>query len=280
MSGIQSSGMHGFSEEGQPDGWDMAVGEVYGYRWWKMHIPAELAGYRCGPFDGGPFTTYGHDHPLTGANGCAWKPGRMEAECPRNNYSVPRSMLTLYRHEPPEYREACGCGFWAYFNPKMHVSEVFSGMGTKNPYRVGNNVHLPVFGVIRGTGRVIIGTKGFRTQYAEIVGLCVSDFAKAQLNWDIQPRYEYPWQNAFSSVAAGRRGFYTKPKLEDGAVVRSASSQERLRRYAAVEALLSVAYPDTKILCDEDALRKYFPPDKNYGPGSQFQLDNKYGLED
>lgn len=247
-TGITSSGMAGFSESGAPREWDLAVGEIYGYRWWQIKVPAELAG----------FTGYGEDfrfteNPLTGANNQRWKPGRNEAVC-TNAYSKLPTWSDLLagtdpcEHEPPEIRTACGCGFWAYFDKDLNVDSVISGLTGDNPQRSGTTVRLPVFGVIRGTGRVIIGTKGFRSQYAEIVGLCVSDRAKSQLRWWLVPALEETW---FGSSGA--------------AVIRQASDSERLGRIAAIEAVLSVSYPGARIFCDQEALAKYFPPDKNYG---------------
>lgn len=281
--GIQSSGMHGFSEEGAPDGWDMGIGEVYGYRWWKMAVPAELDGYTDVPADN--YRPFQGGYPLTGANGCNWGSGRLEAKCPQN--SAYSSTFRWMVHEPPEYRVSCGCGFWAYFDSCMPVSTVFSGLDTKNPYRVGSTAYLPVLGVVKGTGRVIIGTKGFRSQYAQIMGLCLPEVAKTQLHWDLQPRNAeaaHGWRAGMSDIFRALRSTpsyhpWYEDSIREDMVIRAAPENERLGRYAATEAMLSVAYPDAKILCDEDALRKYFGTDKNYGPGSRFQRDNEYGQE-
>jgi hypothetical protein len=103
---------------------------------------------------------------------------------------------------------------------------------------------------------VIIGEKGFRSQYAEIVGLCVSDRAKDQLKWNIlkygSKRADYRWRSVTDALYG---------EME---YVEQASSQERLRRIAFVEAGLSVSYPDALVLSDQEALTKYFPPDRNY----------------
>lgn len=272
-TGITSTGMSGFSEKGEPGEWDMAVGEVYGYRWWKIAVPARFAGY----MDKSEHGVEVSPAPLIGANSQPWKPGKNEAVCTAYRTSVPTwDDLLAGRargivHEPPEYRTACGCGFWAYFDKDLDVDRVLGGLAGKNPNLMSGTVWLPVFGVVKGTGRVIIGTKGFRSQYAEIIGLCVSDRARQQLSWYIREekpsRPEYYWNNNIVRAMSGPPGWYTDRGYLSSSrdVIRQASDKERLYRIATVEALLSTAYPDARIFSDQAALVKYFPPDKNYG---------------
>lgn len=265
--------MGGFSEKGEPDAWDMAVGHVIGYRWWKIAVPATLAGFADYRADTPAWEP--RQDPLSGANMQHWHAGKNTAVCTRSS-AVPTWAHLLegtlpMDHEPPEYREPCGCGFWAYFNPFLDVDRVLGGVSGDNPSRAGNQVFLPVLGVVKGTGRVIIGQKGFRSQYAEIIGLCVSDRAKRHLNWNIRvsppdehyyerqqaQTYSYAWQTAPGSMEWRRF-----PSSYE--VITQADDADRLIRYAAVEALLSTAYPDARIMCDENALRSYFGTDKNY----------------
>jgi hypothetical protein len=81
----------------------------------------------------------------------SWHPGVNEAQCANDSAHAP----------PVEYDEKkgaeCGCGFWAYWNIKDAPDWT-------------SNV-MPVAGVIKGTGRVLIGEKGFRCQKAAIVAL-------------------------------------------------------------------------------------------------------------
>lgn len=281
-SGITSTGMNGFSESGSPGEWDMAIGEVYGYRWWKLSVPAQLAGWND------PLSAY-REHvtqarPLMGANNHFWSPGKQEAGCTASNSYPSWNHLLLGQqplvHEPPEVREPCGCGFWAYFDPMLEVENVLGGFNGQVPTRSGNSVYLPVFGVVKGTGRVIIGEKGFRSQYAEITGLCVSDSAKNFLKWNfIKERgirtddRDYYLRNALRgmyassgsawNVGSGYSLYSYDSRTPEN--VEQAPEEERLYRYAAVEHLLSEAYPGVKVFCDQADMVKYFPPDPNYG---------------
>jgi hypothetical protein len=54
-------------------------------------------------------------------------------------------------HSAPDIN--CGCGFWAYFGERAETGE-------------GG-----VIGVIKASGLVLVGTKGFRAEKAEIVAL-------------------------------------------------------------------------------------------------------------
>lgn len=258
--------MEGFSEKGEPREWDMAVGEVYGYRWWKLQVPAFLAGYA--DYSAAKFDL--REAPLIGANACGWFPGKREAVCTRYNPGTPSWEDLLedrqpWVHEPPEIREACGCGFWAYFDKALNVDTVIGGFTGAQASVSGDNVWLPIFGVIRGTGRVIIGTKGFRSQYAEILGLCVSDRAKEHLRWNVKTelvrRRSPDW-----ALSQAMLGDSSHDEYDSMQVTRQAPDEERLRRVATVEAMLSVAYPGARVFCDQEALCKYFPPDANYAP--------------
>ncbi len=60
--------------------------------------------------------------------------------------------------------KACTCGFYSYTTDRYeHYRRMFGP-------------HLPVWGVIRNTGRMVGGTHGFRAEHAEIVALtCAAD---------------------------------------------------------------------------------------------------------
>ena len=181
------------------DGFDLAVGEVYGLRLWKIDAYGRL---RARNVDGPP-----------------WRPGINEAKClaqsptPRSvkfeeiidpsgkgrvvvditdhrkvplaqdqftnfintfnehtkrfsitwsdgktgQYNLDELQFTVPQHQVPV--ESCQCGFYAYTDPESSEIESYTG---NSDY---------VLGVIRGTGRTLIGTKGFRTELAEIVAL-------------------------------------------------------------------------------------------------------------
>lgn len=279
---ITSTGIDGFSEKGAPDEWDMAIGEVHGYRWWKLPVPATLAGFKVRGYDQYFASTY--RGLLTGANNCTWTDGKQTARCTATSYSFSFSTTPVHlglTHEPPEYREPCGCGFWAYFDKQLDVQEIMSGFYHDTPRFNGIYIDLPIFGVVRGTGRVIIGEKGFRSQYAEIIGLCVPPKAVKLLSWNVDMgrgygsygnRYEEGYAsgsvwNALGGSAGASvwgtpgAGNYTS---DNGCDYRPVERSQLMARIATVEAWLSHEYPSARILSDQSALTRYFPPDKNY----------------
>ena len=287
VSSIVSSGMGGFSEAGEPGNWDMALGEIYGYRWWKMEVPSTLVGYGNG-YNPRPVEPQFFESKLIGANARSWNNGKNEAVCTSGSSHSIATWDDLIEgvkplvHEPPEYRAKCGCGFWAYFDKNLDVTNVLGGMQGPTPDMAWGRMTawIPVLGVVKGTGRVIIGTKGFRSQYAEIIGLCVSDRAKELLGYDIGQGYGY--QRNSSHVArgfGGPPGYYSYDYESSYADhVRQAHTTERLRRFAFIEAALSNGYPDAKVFSDQMNMVKYFPPDKNYAPKPKGRdsFGNKY----
>lgn len=272
---IPVSGMQGFSEKGAPEDWDLAIGEVYGYRWWKIQVPAKFAGYLEAP----DRTLDASHSRLIGANLQPWDNKRMEAKCTASSTKNAPSWDDLLEgrkpvmHEPPEIRVACGCGFWAYFDQHLDVDQHFSNLSSGKPHRTADLVELPVFGVIKGTGRVIVGEKGFRSQYAEIVGLCLPELAQNQLGWWTKPvvtedyrdyRLRRARNTNFYSAAMGSPGWYTTDNRRTATESVEATRDEVMGRIAFVEGMLSTLYPDAKLMSDQDALCAYFPPDKNY----------------
>jgi hypothetical protein len=257
--------MHGFSEHGEPGDWDFGFGYVTGYRWWSIYIPPLHAGYlEFGAQNENQFSR------LIGSYNGEWKPGRVEAECARNRYQTFGKTVV---HEPPEYREACGCGFWAYWSKELSCRDIIGSVYPKVEYPTlfGGNVpvvKIPVLGAVRGTGRVIIGEKGFRSQYAEIVGLCLTEESRNQLaKWFAKP----PPAPAPTTWGDGK-GFaieydYSRAILGEthGYESRDASAAEVETRMSAIETVLSEQYPGARVFTDRDILSKYFPPDENYG---------------
>jgi hypothetical protein len=146
--------MEGFDGKGAAD-FEFAIGSVRGLRTWDLPASdvlqrslaqpsAEMPSVEglTGSMRGGPL--------LRGMTGKAWEPGVNEAKCSHHP-----------DHEPPVEFDAkrdleCGCGFWAYWQ--------------LDPGRRWNG-SLPVMGIIEGTGRVLIGEKGFRSQKARIIAL-------------------------------------------------------------------------------------------------------------
>lgn len=133
---------------------DLAIGEVYGIRVWRMDSLGRLR--------------------ARNTTAPAWRPGVNQAQCHRHQgglLSMPSLTFQIYggpfgyeaHPEPPKVctqppSEGCGCGFYAYTDP-LHEEAA------------GNAGQQLVLGVIRGTGRTLVGTKGFRCEKAEILAL-------------------------------------------------------------------------------------------------------------
>jgi hypothetical protein len=135
-----STGNPGFTEAGVPDEYDTAFGSVIGYRTWKA-TPRRKGNYL-----------------LVGAYGKTWSP----ANTPGYRYTAYCEHRSC-RNVPNE--DNCGCGFWAYWEPSqlMHAGPA--------------GVNHSVVGAIEGSGKVILGEKGFRSQHAVIRGLAfLGDF--------------------------------------------------------------------------------------------------------
>lgn len=144
-----ATGMTGFGEQGSAD-FDLAVGTVHGLRQWNLVTPQ---------FSEDPARAELHwnTKPMTGATGrFDWMPGVNEARC--NNDAS---------HSPPvdadDLGAACGCGFWAYWD--------IAALAAGGAMSLSLSSYVPITGVIEGSGRVLIGERGFRAQKARIVAL-------------------------------------------------------------------------------------------------------------
>lgn len=83
-------------------------------------------------------------YPLSGTH--PWESGVNRAVC----------IYAAARHAAPS--ESCGCGFWALSDPYNFRQEV-----------VGYNPD--VMGVIKMWGKIVIGSQGYRSEYAKIIAL-------------------------------------------------------------------------------------------------------------
>lgn len=212
--------MDGFSEKGEPGSWDMAVGTVRGFRWWTLTVPFVPTAYRR-PFrhfgywaDRDFFYPPSHDWStgferyapdlvragITGMHSGAWyRDGRDDkdryhafcaclAELP-----ALRATLGLNPHIHSDYipDPGCGCGFWAYWDGLSYDFELAFPQVRKSS-RYGLEVNVPLGGIIEGSGRTIVGTRGFRSQFAKITDLAL-DFDGYCLftDEDSEPSTEY-----------------------------------------------------------------------------------------
>lgn len=134
---------------------DFALGEVYGLRVWRIDDFGRLRALHVRSAD-------------------PWRPGVNEAVCVADQnagvwvsggytftvglaYSTTTNAVKSRRcTQVPN--ETCRCGFYAYTNTShTELSQA------------GEADHI--LGMVRGTGRTLIGTKGFRSEKAEIVAL-------------------------------------------------------------------------------------------------------------
>lgn len=245
-----STGMRGFSEQG-PQDWDFAMGSVTGYRWWYWHVPPKLAGYRDEEWPNGP-DSYSY---LIGAYKGEWEPGRIEAKCKASGYTYSHEEHTVPANK-------CGCGFWAYWDQGLKAEEVLYGL-VKQPNIVREYylnkapmVKVPVLGVVEGSGRTIIGTKGFRSQYAKIKALCIPEEGKEVLRYDVKTSTVARMRPEITGLSDDTSWVYDFSR---------ASAIEIVRRFTEAESVLQELYPGAKICPDRDSMMKQFPKDNNYG---------------
>lgn len=148
---------------------NLVLGEVYGIRAWQLDKLGRLRALHLSGVD-------------------PWRPGVNVAACrsdkdpfgsgmARGGFAFtlssfymaagltpPSSTQGETSQEPPQAEEhlvpneGCRCGFYAYTDVDHEENQA----DKDNRY---------VLGVVRGTGRTLVGTKGFRCERAEIVGL-------------------------------------------------------------------------------------------------------------
>lgn len=155
---------------GQP--FEPALGEVYGYRLWRTDPMCTL-------------------RPRNLAFAAPWSPGPNQAHCRRDLYDQvtnrfatwaagpsanANSLAASFRHAadtmrargmsvpaPPQTHDApdesCRCGFYAYF--RADDPEALNYCFSRDM----------VLGTIKGYGRTLIGSRGFRCEKAEITAL-------------------------------------------------------------------------------------------------------------
>jgi hypothetical protein len=212
-AGNYGPGLDGFNGQLRQD-FDLAIGTVTGYRWWRLPAP---------DFSQDPLDADQHwpADRLTGQCGWVYPAGVSEAIClNQQSHNVP----TDY---DPHTGLVCGCGFWAYWQPQdYHVQ------------RGG----LPIFGVIEGFGRTLIGTAGFRSQKARVVALIPS--------LRLVPESTY---SGWYDPLAGRPG----DQIDDA----------RIETWMAVlETRLEQLYPGVRVFSTLSALRAAYPPTPGYTP--------------
>ena len=141
-SGKRAPGaMEGFQERKLAPDWDFVVGKLIGYRsmgWAKSYT--ELVGAQ-------------------GKNFLGFKPdagGRRQGEC--------RTQMGAILHDRVPADEDCGCGWWGYWDAEV-ASKHYLGSRTE--------IHSKHLVAVEGSGRVVIGQNGWRSEYLKIIGAVV-----------------------------------------------------------------------------------------------------------
>lgn len=86
------------------------------------------------------------------------KPGANDAACAKEDYSY------LLKDHPDHRMLRCTCGYYAYFSEVVSEADEYD-----------------VMGVLRGTGRTVVGSKGFRASRGELVAAYVPSAKKLPL---------------------------------------------------------------------------------------------------
>jgi hypothetical protein len=141
---VTTSGMKGFSELAEPDDWDMAIGSIKGFRKWSV-VPPSIADEPDQVLKGS-FGKNFLDHQMA-------EDGRRKATCHQSGSRHPAEEV------PAD--NGCGCGWWAYWAPEEAQKHGGNGGAGAIDVTIG----------VEGTGRVVIGQKGFRSQYVKVTGL-------------------------------------------------------------------------------------------------------------
>lgn len=175
-------GLPGFTEDKSPDDWDLAMGKVIGYRTWTFRRHSLYCRYRRdSPISFNTREAIQRSYEpkffgchcesgLSGNWGGYWDTSTLKAECKTSNYAI----STFTGLSVPDRCErvlddpdGCGCGIWAYWRlPGNQPSIAHNNLSLLSQY-------WQVAGRIEGTGRVVIGKKGFRCERAKLTDLAV-----------------------------------------------------------------------------------------------------------
>jgi hypothetical protein len=208
--------LEGFTEKREPDGWDLGLGKVIGYRSWNFrrhnntcrimnnamdaydrfdaysYSSEELLkrlGYHSSWYSGGACRC---SHGLFGKWGQQWPTKVMEAKCSRDE-SVgwpfiggwpSRVSAVINCPRVLDKPDECGCGIWAYWDLPADADFAMD--------RSGSAVYWPVAGRIEGSSRVVIGEKGFRCEKATLTHLFVVHNTPKDVTDDLEKTFGIP----------------------------------------------------------------------------------------
>jgi hypothetical protein len=219
------------------DGADFAEGALHGYRWWTLAAP---------PLSKYPSEAQWQPGLLRGIKD-AWQPGLNTARCLAGGGAAHDSSLVPH----PE----CGCGFWAYWEIQYHDMNLGSSF-------------LPVAGVVRGSGQVLMGPRGFRAQKAKIVGL----YLPFQLGTRVTSQGDYR-RTRFTGRVINVGTDYVPAPFRSYPPPTEAETAEAADRAEAwmgeIQDRLMMMYPDAEVFATLDLMTAKFPQKSEYVPPSR-----------
>lgn len=245
------------------DGAPLVAGAALGYRWWTLRSP-QLA------LDPGLTAVDWVPGLLQGVKG-AWEPGVNLAQC---QAAYTRTGRHEFRDIP---HDACGCGFWAYWEIQ--------------PHDMGRSGTLPVVGVVKATGQVTLGPRGFRAQKAEIIALHLPFRIEPELPPQRLARIPDYVQRALpgsSQVVTHRRftgqvinygtsyvpaPFRDPPPPEPPSEKDIQAARDKAEAWMAViEDRLAVMYPGAEVCATLDLMKAKYPVKSEYAPPEEEQV--------
>lgn len=230
----------------------------------------------------------------------AWKPGENVAVCGRTRPAAgwtsiggysPYTTMTLYvdangrqtnsppmvptRPEPHSLAD-CSHGFYAYYDGS-------------NDYKADSRISA----VVEGYGETLIGTRGFRSEKAKIVALCVPDSGKGSWRSRLSSSLLLAWLWGASAVL---NGYLAVHRFFDGEVGMAILSIALAGLAVALVVLNARAfsartvaagkgvpaatvekirrnYPDAEVFTSFAAMVAAFPPDKGLEPSPETDPD-------
>jgi hypothetical protein len=251
----------GFDRGGQlddagEDDPDLVLGAVTGYRWWTLPEPDY-------DLDPGKADRIWPAELLKG-QWDTWHPGVNTAVCHPDGGCTP--------HDPAETpKKDGGCGYWAYWLPQ--------------PHNLSRNRTMPVFGVVRGSGKILLGEDGFRAGRARLLAVHLP-FSLAVKAAEYRPRQMRQPPDGLSGALARAGfsgkvmsypspgyGYYGDPADDLELDVRDVTREQDPEGYDLAEAWLAVigdrlrqTYPGVEVCETRDLLMAKYPPDENYAP--------------
>jgi hypothetical protein len=129
------------------DGFECVVGEIRGFRWWRV----TPRGWLRSPWHGNT----------------RWEVGANVARCVQASRCYQRPSIS---HPEGSPNIDCACGFYALHDIPTNPSAKFHNAWELSATTSGAN-HGLVFGVAGGHGHILVGTTGWRAEHARVLAL-------------------------------------------------------------------------------------------------------------